>query len=68
MEDLVEILEGKISTDVGKHVPIKRGIKFCFMFYVAVYIEAMQGTFFFFFLHMFSICGQDREKSEIIDK
>ena len=44
MEDLVEILEGKTSTGVGKYVPIKRGIKFCF--YVAVYIEDMQGTFF----------------------
>ena len=31
MEVLVEILEGKTSTDVGKHIPSKRGIKFCFM-------------------------------------
>ena len=45
MEDLVEILEGKISTDVRKHVPIKHGIKFCFMWRSTSRI--CRGTFFF---------------------
>ena len=41
------------------------------MFYVAIYIEDMEGTFFVFVLNMFIICDQDRghrEKSETIDQ
>ena len=30
-KDFVEILEGSISTDVDENVPIKRGMKICFM-------------------------------------
>ena len=62
MEDLVEILEGKTSTDVGKHVPIKRGIKFCFMWLSTSRI--CRGLF----LHMFIICDQDRDHRETIDQ
>ena len=62
-EDLVEILEGKTSTDIGKHVPIKRGIKFCFMWLSTSRI--CRGRI----LHAFIICDQGRghrEKSETI--
>lgn len=45
MKDLVKILKGKISTNVGKHVPIERGIKFCFMLLSTSMI--CRGRFFF---------------------
>ena len=66
MDDLVGILEGKTSTDVGKHVPVKRGIKI--LFYMAVYIEDMQGTFFYTCsLYVIKI-GVTGKKSKTIDQ
>ena len=67
MKDLVEILDGKTSTDAGKYFPIKRGIKFCFMWLSTSRI--CMGRFFI--LHTFIICDQHRdhqEKSETIDQ